>query len=176
MLRAASVSGHRARGPADIEAEIAFLAHLASTDVPVAAAVPTRDGVLFTSAALPCCSNMPRAGDPISTGGTRANIGQSVSTTRASAPSSTSIGSVSIEHRTSVEAIVTAKGGVQRRLTEMTGAGAFTQRTDLVFADPRFERIVATLRRRGYGFVTVPELLGLPARSGEGAGPARRSS
>ena len=45
-----------------------------------------------------------------------------------------------------VETIVAAKDGVQRRLTEMTGAGAFTQRTDLVFADPRFERIVATLR------------------------------
>jgi putative ATP-dependent endonuclease of the OLD family len=45
-----------------------------------------------------------------------------------------------------VDAIVAAKDGIQRRLTEMTGAGAFTQRTDLVFADPRFDRIVATLR------------------------------
>jgi putative ATP-dependent endonuclease of the OLD family len=41
---------------------------------------------------------------------------------------------------------VTAKEGVQQRLAEMTGAGSFTQRSDLVFADPRFERIVATLR------------------------------
>ena len=46
-----------------------------------------------------------------------------------------------------VDAIVTAKDGVQRRLAgSMTGAGTFTQRTNLVFADPRFERIVATLR------------------------------
>jgi putative ATP-dependent endonuclease of the OLD family len=41
---------------------------------------------------------------------------------------------------------VTAKEGVQQRLAEMTGAGSFTQRSELVFADPRFERIVATLR------------------------------
>ena len=45
-----------------------------------------------------------------------------------------------------VDAIVTAREGVQERLAQMTGAGSFTQRTDLVFADPRFERIVATLR------------------------------
>lgn len=47
------LSGHRARGPADVEAETAFLAHLASVGVPVAAAVATRTGTLFTMADLP---------------------------------------------------------------------------------------------------------------------------
>ena len=47
------LSGHRARGPADVEAETAFLAYLASVDVPVASPVPTRTGALFTSASLP---------------------------------------------------------------------------------------------------------------------------
>ena len=47
------LSGHRARGPADVAAETAFLAYLDAEGVPVAAAVPTRDGALFTSAHLP---------------------------------------------------------------------------------------------------------------------------
>ena len=47
------LSGHRFRGPADVAAETAFLAYLDTKEVPVAAAVPTRDGALFTHAALP---------------------------------------------------------------------------------------------------------------------------
>jgi Ser/Thr protein kinase RdoA (MazF antagonist) len=47
------VSGRRARGPADVAAETAFLAHLDAAGVPVAAAVPTRGGALFTTAVLP---------------------------------------------------------------------------------------------------------------------------
>ena len=45
-----------------------------------------------------------------------------------------------------VPAVVDARSGIQDRLEAMTGAGGFTQQTGLVFADPRFERIVATLR------------------------------
>ena len=47
------LSGHRARGPADVAAETEFLAYLDAVGVPVAAAVPTRSGALFTSARLP---------------------------------------------------------------------------------------------------------------------------
>jgi Ser/Thr protein kinase RdoA (MazF antagonist) len=47
------LSGHRARGPADVAAETAFLAYLEAAGVPVAAAMPTRDGALFTTAVLP---------------------------------------------------------------------------------------------------------------------------
>ncbi len=47
------LSGHRARGPADVASETAFLAYLDTAGVPVAAAVPTRDGALFTTARLP---------------------------------------------------------------------------------------------------------------------------
>ena len=47
------LSGRRARGPADVGAETAFLAYLDAANVPVAAAVPTYDGKLFTSAKLP---------------------------------------------------------------------------------------------------------------------------
>ncbi len=47
------LSGHRARGPADVATETAFLAHLDGAGVPVAAAMPTREGALFTSALLP---------------------------------------------------------------------------------------------------------------------------
>jgi len=47
------LSGHRARGPADVAAETAFLGHLDAAGVPVAAAVPTCDGALFTAALLP---------------------------------------------------------------------------------------------------------------------------
>ncbi len=45
-----------------------------------------------------------------------------------------------------VGAIVDARTSIQSRLGGMTGSGGFTQRTDLAFADPRFDRIVATLR------------------------------
>ncbi|WP_316234081.1 phosphotransferase enzyme family protein [Bradyrhizobium sp. SZCCHNR1098] len=41
------LSHHRARGPADVRTETDFLAHLARCGVPVAAAVPARDGALF---------------------------------------------------------------------------------------------------------------------------------
>ncbi|CCD90538.1 putative Phosphotransferase enzyme family [Bradyrhizobium sp. ORS 375] len=41
------LSHHRARGPADVRTETDFLAHLARCGVPVAAAVPARDGTLF---------------------------------------------------------------------------------------------------------------------------------
>ncbi len=47
------VSGHRARGPADVAAETEFLAYLDAAGVPVAAAVPTREGALFTTVLLP---------------------------------------------------------------------------------------------------------------------------
>lgn len=47
------LSGRRARGPADVAAETAFLAYLDGAGVPVAAAVPERDGALFTTALLP---------------------------------------------------------------------------------------------------------------------------
>lgn len=42
--------------------------------------------------------------------------------------------------------VQSAKARVQDRLAALSGRGAFSQRTDLAFADPRFERIVATLR------------------------------
>ena len=45
-----------------------------------------------------------------------------------------------------IPAIISARDGIQHRLESMTGSGGFTQRTGLAFADPRFERIVATLR------------------------------
>jgi Ser/Thr protein kinase RdoA (MazF antagonist) len=47
------VSGRRARGEADVASETAFLAYLDSQGIPVAAAVPMRDGALFTSAFFP---------------------------------------------------------------------------------------------------------------------------
>ena len=47
------LSGGRRRGPADVVAETNFLAHLDAAGVPVAAALPTRDGALFAAAALP---------------------------------------------------------------------------------------------------------------------------
>ena len=47
------LSSPRARGAADVDTETAFLADLEGAGVPVAAAVPTRDGALFTDAALP---------------------------------------------------------------------------------------------------------------------------
>jgi putative ATP-dependent endonuclease of OLD family len=39
-----------------------------------------------------------------------------------------------------------AKESVQRRVKDMAGGGAFAQRTDLVFSDAQFDRVVATLR------------------------------
>ena len=48
-----SISRHRLRGAADVAAETAFLAYLDSADVPVATAVPTRDGALFSTPAWP---------------------------------------------------------------------------------------------------------------------------
>lgn len=47
------LSGHRARGPADVAAETGFLAHLDAAGVAVAAAVPGRDGALHATATLP---------------------------------------------------------------------------------------------------------------------------
>jgi Ser/Thr protein kinase RdoA (MazF antagonist) len=47
------MSGRRRRGDADVAAETRFLAYLDSTGVPVAAAVPTRDGALFCESAMP---------------------------------------------------------------------------------------------------------------------------
>ena len=44
------ISTRRARGDADVGSETAFLAYLDSKDIPVAAAVPMRNGALFTSA------------------------------------------------------------------------------------------------------------------------------
>ncbi|WP_315835479.1 phosphotransferase enzyme family protein [Bradyrhizobium prioriisuperbiae] len=47
------ISKRRARGDADVASETAFLAYLDGEGVPVAAATPTRDGSLFTSAFFP---------------------------------------------------------------------------------------------------------------------------
>jgi Ser/Thr protein kinase RdoA (MazF antagonist) len=47
------ISKRRARGDADVASETAFLAYLDSQGIPVAAAIPGRDGSLFTSAYFP---------------------------------------------------------------------------------------------------------------------------
>jgi Ser/Thr protein kinase RdoA (MazF antagonist) len=47
------ISKRRARGDADVASETAFLAYLDGAGIPVAAAIPTRDGSLFTSASFP---------------------------------------------------------------------------------------------------------------------------
>ena len=47
------LSGERRRGPADVAAETSFLAYLDAAGVPVAAAVPARDGALFSVASMP---------------------------------------------------------------------------------------------------------------------------
>jgi Ser/Thr protein kinase RdoA (MazF antagonist) len=47
------ISKRRARGDADVASETEFLAYLDKQGVPVAAAVPTREGSLFTSAVFP---------------------------------------------------------------------------------------------------------------------------
>lgn len=53
------LSHHRARGPADVKAETAFLVHLAQSGVPVASPVATRGGSLFVEALAP---EGPRSG------------------------------------------------------------------------------------------------------------------
>jgi len=45
-----------------------------------------------------------------------------------------------------ITAIQTARTHLATRLGGMTGSGRFTQKSGLVFADPRFERVVGTLR------------------------------
>jgi Ser/Thr protein kinase RdoA (MazF antagonist) len=47
------ISKRRARGDADVASETGFLAYLDGEGIPVAAAIPTRDGSLFTSAFFP---------------------------------------------------------------------------------------------------------------------------
>jgi Ser/Thr protein kinase RdoA (MazF antagonist) len=47
------ISTRRARGDADVASETAFLAYLDGVGIPVAAAIPMRDGSLFTSAVFP---------------------------------------------------------------------------------------------------------------------------
>jgi Ser/Thr protein kinase RdoA (MazF antagonist) len=47
------LSGRRARGESDVASETAFIAHLDREGVPVAAAVPARDGSLFAMALAP---------------------------------------------------------------------------------------------------------------------------
>jgi Ser/Thr protein kinase RdoA (MazF antagonist) len=47
------ISKRRARGDADVASETAFLAYLDREGIPVAAAIPMRDGSLFTSAFFP---------------------------------------------------------------------------------------------------------------------------
>ena len=46
------ISKRRARGDADVASETAFLAYLDQEGIPVAAAIPMRDGSLFTSVFL----------------------------------------------------------------------------------------------------------------------------
>jgi Ser/Thr protein kinase RdoA (MazF antagonist) len=48
-----SISRHRLRAEADVAAETAFLTYLDAANVPVATAVPTKDGHLFTTSILP---------------------------------------------------------------------------------------------------------------------------
>ena len=47
------ISKRRARGDADVASETAFLSYLDQQGIPVAAAIPLRDGSLFTSVSLP---------------------------------------------------------------------------------------------------------------------------
>ncbi|EJC79869.1 putative homoserine kinase type II (protein kinase fold) [Rhizobium leguminosarum bv. trifolii WSM2297] len=47
------LSHRRARGPADVKTETAFLTHLAQSGVPVAAPIPTREGALFLRGSAP---------------------------------------------------------------------------------------------------------------------------
>ena len=45
-----------------------------------------------------------------------------------------------------VGSVVDSRARIQNRLKEMTGGEVFSQETDLAFADPRFERILGSLR------------------------------
>lgn len=45
-----------------------------------------------------------------------------------------------------VDSVKEAQARVQKRLTELTGNGQLHQLTDLAFAEPKFDRVVATLR------------------------------
>jgi hypothetical protein len=45
-----------------------------------------------------------------------------------------------------VAAVRTAKHGIEERVRDMVGEGPFAQRTDLAFSEPRFDRIVSSLR------------------------------
>jgi putative ATP-dependent endonuclease of OLD family len=47
-----------------------------------------------------------------------------------------------------IGAVTTAKAEIAGRLGRMTGAGRFRQQTNLVFADPKFERAVGALRAK----------------------------
>ena len=47
-----------------------------------------------------------------------------------------------------IQAIKDARGHVATRLGAMTGGGRFAQRTGLAFADPKFERVIGTLRAK----------------------------
>jgi Ser/Thr protein kinase RdoA (MazF antagonist) len=47
------LSKRRLRGDADVRTETAFLAYLDRTGIPVAAAIPMRDGSLFASCRFP---------------------------------------------------------------------------------------------------------------------------
>jgi Ser/Thr protein kinase RdoA (MazF antagonist) len=47
------MSGRRRRGDADVDAETRFIAYLDAAGVPVATAVPNRDGALFCAASMP---------------------------------------------------------------------------------------------------------------------------
>ncbi|PDT81788.1 phosphotransferase [Sinorhizobium sp. BJ1] len=47
------LSHHRARGPANVKSETAFLTHLSKLGVPVAAPIPTRDGTFFLQGHAP---------------------------------------------------------------------------------------------------------------------------
>ncbi|MCA1440349.1 phosphotransferase [Ensifer sp. IC4062] len=47
------LSHHRARGPANVKSETAFLTHLSKLGVPVAAPIPTREGMFFLQGHAP---------------------------------------------------------------------------------------------------------------------------
>ena len=47
-----------------------------------------------------------------------------------------------------IPAVTTAKDQIAGRLSRMTGASRFRQRTDVAFADPRFERVVGAMRAK----------------------------
>ncbi|HEV7529031.1 MAG TPA: AAA family ATPase [Solirubrobacteraceae bacterium] len=47
-----------------------------------------------------------------------------------------------------ITAIMRARAAIANRLNSMTGRGRFTQQSDLAFHDPRFERVVGSLRAK----------------------------